>query len=106
MIEIGGDNGAKVVQGLNVYSNEMTEFGPYDSVVLVIGDRTYRKSSAALRTAWRLDGLWPLLAAFLIIPRPIRDWVYDWIGSRRYRLFGKRDVCWIPDPQLTERFLD
>ncbi len=76
------------------------------SVVLVIGDRTYRKSSAALRTARMLDGLWPLLAVFLIIPRPIRDWIYDWIGSRRYRFFGKRDVCWIPDPQLTERFLD
>ena len=76
------------------------------SVVLVIGHERYRKSSAALRTLWRLDGLWPLLAAFLIVPRPIRDWVYDWIGSRRYRFFGKRDVCWVPDPKLTELFLD
>ena len=76
------------------------------SVVLVIGDRIYRKSSAALRTARMLDGLWPLLAVLLIIPRPIRDWVYDWIGNRRYRMFGKRDVCWVPDPKLTELFLD
>ena len=80
--------------------------GRLGSVVLVLGDRTYRKSSAALRTLWHLDGLWPLLAVFLIVPRPIRDWVYDWIGSRRYRFFGKREVCWVPDPKLTELFLD
>ena len=80
--------------------------GRLGSVVLVIGDKTYRKSSAALHTLWRLDGLWPLLAAFLIVPRPIRDWVYDWIGTRRYRFFGKRDVCWVPDEKLTELFLD
>ena len=80
--------------------------GRLGSVVLVLGDRTYRKSSAALRTLWRLDGLWPLLAALLIVPRPIRDWAYDWIGSRRYRFFGKREVCWVPTPELAERFVD
>ena len=74
--------------------------------MLVLGDKTYRKSSAALRILWALDGLWPLLAVFLIIPRPIRDWVYDWIGSRRYRFFGKQDVCWVPRPELLELFLD
>jgi predicted DCC family thiol-disulfide oxidoreductase YuxK len=77
-----------------------------ESVVLVVGERTYRKSTAALLIARRLDGLWPLLAALLVIPRPLRDAVYDWIGKRRYRLFGKRDVCWQPQPELAERFLD
>jgi len=77
-----------------------------ESVVLVVGERTYRKSTAALLIARRLDGLWPLLAALLVIPRPLRDVVYGWIGRRRYRLFGKRDVCWQPQPELAERFLD
>jgi predicted DCC family thiol-disulfide oxidoreductase YuxK len=77
-----------------------------ESVVLVVGERTYRKSTAALLIARRLDGLWPLLAALLVIPRPLRDAVYGWIGRRRYRLFGKRDVCWQPQPELAERFLD
>jgi len=77
-----------------------------ESVVLVVGERTYRKSTAALLIARRLDGLWPLLSALLVIPRPLRDAVYDWIGKRRYRLFGKRDVCWKPRPELAERFLD
>lgn len=77
-----------------------------ESVVLVVGGRTYRKSTAALLIARRLDGLWPLLAAFLLVPRPLRDAVYGWIGKRRYRLFGKRDACWRPQPELAERFLD
>jgi predicted DCC family thiol-disulfide oxidoreductase YuxK len=77
-----------------------------ESVVLVVGERTYRKSTAALLIARRLDGLWPLLSALLVIPGPLRDAVYDWIGKRRYRLFGKRDVCWKPRPELAERFLD
>ena len=77
-----------------------------ESMVLVAGGKVYRKSTAALLIARRLDGLWPLLAAFLVIPKFLRDAVYDWIGGRRYRLFGKRDACWTPQPELAERFLD
>lgn len=77
-----------------------------ESMVLVTGGRLYRKSTAALLTVKRLDGLWPLLSVFIVIPRPLRDAVYDWIGNRRYRWFGKRDVCWRPTTDLAERFLD
>ncbi len=77
-----------------------------ETVVLVVGSRVYRKSTAALLTAWRLDGLWPLLAILLAVLRPLRDAIYDWIGRRRYRWFGKRDLCWLPEDPLAERFLD
>jgi predicted DCC family thiol-disulfide oxidoreductase YuxK len=77
-----------------------------ESVVLVEGGKTYRKSTAALRIARRLDGFWPLLSVFLVIPRFLRDAAYDWIGKRRYRMFGKRAVCWKPQPELADRFLD
>jgi predicted DCC family thiol-disulfide oxidoreductase YuxK len=77
-----------------------------ESMVLVEGDKTYRKSTAALLIARRLDGPWPLLWALLVIPRPLRDAVYDWIGRRRYRWFGKREACWRPQADLAERFLD
>jgi predicted DCC family thiol-disulfide oxidoreductase YuxK len=56
--------------------------------------------------ARRLDGLWPLLSVFFVIPRPLRDAVYDWIGRRRYRMFGRRDVCWTPQAEIADRFLD
>ena len=77
-----------------------------ESMVLVQDGKTYRKSTAALLIAKRLDGLWPALSVFLVVPRFLRDAVYDWIGRRRYRMFGKRDVCWTPRPELAERFLD
>lgn len=81
------------------------ERGSLESVVLVMGGRTYRKSTAALMIARRLDGLWPLLAVLLAIPRFLRDAAYDWIGTRRYRMFGKTGACWTPQPELAERFL-
>ncbi len=82
------------------------ERSPLDTMVLVMGGRTYRKSTAALLIARRLDGLWPLLAVFLAIPRFLRDAAYDWIGTRRYRMFGRTEACWKPQPGLAERFLD
>ncbi len=77
-----------------------------DSVILIDKDEAYRKSSAALRTAAQLRAPWPMLAAFLIVPPAIRHWVYDYIGHRRYRWFGKMETCWAPDAALAERFLD
>ncbi len=77
-----------------------------ESVVLVADGRIHRKSTAALLTARRLDGLWPLLVVFLAVPRPLRDALYDWIGNRRYRWFGRREVCWLPEADLSERFLE
>lgn len=77
-----------------------------ESMVLIVGDRVYRKSTAALLSAKRLDGLWPLLSILVVIPRPLRDAVYDWIGNRRYRMFGKREVCWKPQGDIADRFWD
>lgn len=76
-----------------------------DSVVLVEGDRWYKESDAALRIARSLPGAWKLLAAFRIVPRPLRDAVYRWIARNRYRWFGKAETCWLPTPELRGRFL-
>lgn len=78
---------------------------PGDSMILIADGRIYRRSDAALLTARRLDAPWSLLGAFLVVPRCLRDAVYDWVGRRRYRLFGKRDVCWIPHADVSDRFL-
>jgi predicted DCC family thiol-disulfide oxidoreductase YuxK len=75
------------------------------SVLLVEGDRVYERSTAALRVARRLAGAWPLLYAFVAVPRPIRDTVYDWIARNRYRWFGKGEACRIPTPELRARFV-
>jgi len=75
------------------------------SVVLVQEGRLYARSEAALRVARQLSGGWPLLYALIVVPRPIRDAVYNWIARNRYRWFGKKDACMIPSPDLKARFL-
>lgn len=76
-----------------------------DSVVLVEGDQAWRKSRAALRIARRMDAPWPLLWPLRIVPRPLADWTYDLVAKNRYRIFGKRDACMIPPPEVRARFL-
>jgi predicted DCC family thiol-disulfide oxidoreductase YuxK len=76
-----------------------------DSVVLVEDGCVYSRSTAALRIARRLSLPWPLLFALIVVPRPLRDMVYDLIARHRYAWFGKRDSCMMPTPELGARFL-
>lgn len=76
------------------------------SIILIEGDQYYERSDAALKIARKLSGGWPLLYAFKILPRFLRDGVYNLIGKNRYKLFGKRDACWLPTPELKSRFKD
>jgi predicted DCC family thiol-disulfide oxidoreductase YuxK len=89
-----------------LFSHQYT-FDELSSVLLIVDDTLYRKSRAALQIVRRLDGAWPLLYyAFFWVPKFIADPVYDYIGSRRYRWFGKKEECWIPDDKLRRRFID
>jgi predicted DCC family thiol-disulfide oxidoreductase YuxK len=75
------------------------------SVLLVEGDHVYERSTAALRVARHLSGAWPLLYAFIVVPRPLRDAVYRVVARNRYRWFGREDACRVPTPELRARFL-
>jgi len=90
-------------QGLQNYALQNNHLS---SMILLEPEKALTKSSAALTIAKYLDWPWPLLYGFIIVPRMIRDAVYDFIGKRRYQWFGKRDSCWIPPPAQRKRFLD
>lgn len=77
-----------------------------DTVVLIEGQRASIRSTAALRIARRLRRPWPLLFALVVIPRFVRDFFYSLIARARYRWFGRSSSCWLPTPELRERFLD
>ncbi len=77
-----------------------------DSVVLFFNGRAYTQSDAALQIARRLTGIWPVFYVLIVIPRPVRNAVYNWIAQNRYRWFGKKDQCMIPSPELKHRFLN
>ena len=75
------------------------------SIIVVEDGKVYQRSTAALHIARRLDGVWKLGWAFIIVPRFVRDAVYDFIAKRRYRWFGKQDACMVPTPELRARFV-
>ena len=75
-------------------------------MVLVEDGHVYFRSDAPLRVARRLAFPWPLAAVFLVVPRFIRDRIYDFIAAHRYRWFGKQDACLLPTPELRNRFLE
>ncbi len=79
---------------------------PIDSVILIEDGAAYTHSTAALRIVRRLGGIWSWLYAFIVVPRPIRDFFYKLFARYRYRFFGKKDQCMIPSPEVRARFLN
>lgn len=82
-----------------------TDLKMLSTILLLENGKLYNRSTAALRIARRLNGAWPLLYGFIIIPVPIRDWIYQQIANRRYRIWGKEESCMVPTPALKSKFL-
>jgi predicted DCC family thiol-disulfide oxidoreductase YuxK len=83
----------------------VTGDGDPDSLALVENGAVYTHSTGALRSARYLRWPWSWVAAFWIVPRPIRDAAYRWFARHRYAWFGKTDACRVPTPELRARFL-
>ena len=76
-----------------------------NTIILLENGKVYDRSTAALRIARKLSGLWPLLYGFMIIPRFIRDFFYQLISKNRYRIWGKQESCMVPSAALKSKFL-
>ncbi len=77
-----------------------------NTVVLIDKDNVYLRSDVPLEVMRQLGGGWQFFYIFKIVPRVIRDSVYNFIASNRYRWFGKEEACWLPSPEIRQRFLD
>ena len=75
------------------------------TVILLKNDQVFVKSDAAVEIAKDLDGLCRFLLVFKYIPKPTRDFVYAVISQNRYRWFGKKNECLLPDNNIKDRFL-
>lgn len=78
----------------------------YQTLLLVENHTLYIKSSAILRVVRQLPFPWPAACVGWLLPRFLRDWLYDRIARNRYRLFGKYDVCVRLTADHKGRFLD
>lgn len=76
-----------------------------NSIVYFQNGKIHTKSSAALRIGRKLAGPVKLVYVFIIFPPFIRDLIYDFIARNRYKWFGKKDTCRLPEPGIKERFL-
>jgi len=77
-----------------------------DSVILLENESLFYRSDAALRISRKLRFPLKMMGYFRFIPVFIRDPVYDLIARNRYRYFGKRESCFIPESGYSDRFLD
>jgi predicted DCC family thiol-disulfide oxidoreductase YuxK len=73
-----------------------------DTVVYISGGRYYLKSAAILQILRDIGRGWRLFYGLVVIPRFIRDFLYDLIARSRYRIFGKSDSCIIPTIDMRE----
>jgi len=77
-----------------------------NSIVYWKESGTLNRSTAVLTLLKDMGGPWSVLSVFLIVPRPVRDFVYDQVAKYRYRWFGKRETCRMPVPSEQSKFMD
>ncbi len=76
-----------------------------DSVVLIENEKAYTHSNAVLKIAQKLGGIYSAAYGLMIVPKFIRDFFYKTFAKYRYKLFGKKDVCMMPTPEIRRKFL-
>jgi predicted DCC family thiol-disulfide oxidoreductase YuxK len=76
------------------------------TIILLKDKNVFQRSDAALEIAKHLSGIWPVFYTLKIFPRFIRDAFYNLISRNRYKIFGKRESCMLPDPALKAKFIE
>jgi predicted DCC family thiol-disulfide oxidoreductase YuxK len=77
----------------------------YETNLVLIDGVAFTRLDSFVAVMSELGWPWRAAKALLLLPRPLRDWLYDRIARNRYALFGRKDSCDIPSPELRERFL-
>jgi len=96
-----GNHGRRLLQTHGLSADDPASF------LFVQNGTGYTDTQALIRVLSGLGRGWPLLAWIIrVVPGFIRDPMYRWVAKHRYRLFGQRTQCRMPDPAYAERFLD
>ena len=95
-----GHYGQEMLQKYQLPSSE------FNSFMLIEEGNLYTKSTGALRMLKHIGGFWSLAYVFIIVPKFIRDAVYNLVARNRYKWFGKKNECWLPRPEWKAKFLD
>ena len=77
----------------------------YETYILLEEGRAFFRSEAAIRIFEGLGGPWRLACVGRVLPLRARDGLYNFIARNRFRWFGKRQTCYLPDPSQADRFI-
>lgn len=77
----------------------------FETNLVVVDGIVYGKLEAFVKVAIQLGGVWRAAAVLRILPAPLRDWLYDAIAQNRYRLFGRRETCWLPRAGMADQVI-
>ena len=78
----------------------------YDTNLVLIEGKLFEKLHGFFEIVRRLGFPWVLLNGLRVLPDGLLDWLYNRIARNRYALFGRRDVCLVPEAEMKERFID
>lgn len=76
-----------------------------ESWLLIMDGRAYGSLDAMIRVGQTVGGVGHVLRVLRILPRGLQDWIYRRIARNRYAMFGRGDMCALPDAQLRKRLL-
>jgi predicted DCC family thiol-disulfide oxidoreductase YuxK len=96
---IQSDYGTRLAQAFNIDPRDP------DTNAVIHGGIAHFKSDGALTTLSLLPG-WCWARTLLLIPKPVRDAVYNLVARNRYRIFGKYDECFVPDAEMRARVME
>lgn len=91
--------------GISLYRRFGIDPNNPETFILVEGHRALRESDAVLAIYSGLGWPWRSLGVLKVIPRSLRNRVYRWIARNRYRIFGRRQTCWLPTADFADRLL-
>lgn len=94
-----GETGAALYRRFGIDPNDP------ETLIVVDGDTALRDSDAILAIWSGLGWPWRAFGGFRVVPPALRDPIYRWIARHRYRLFGRRETCWLPTPAQASRIL-
>lgn len=94
-------------QGLQLAAEHGLSQRDLDATYLFIDEgRGLVRSDAGLALLARMRAPWRFLSWLRVVPRPVRDRVYDVVARNRYRWFGRADRCFVPPHGMAHRFID
>jgi predicted DCC family thiol-disulfide oxidoreductase YuxK len=91
--------------GQGLYAHLGLPTDRYDTYLVLVGGHIHQRSDAIIAIARLLPWPWRIGSVLALVPRRLRDAIYDLVARNRYRLFGRRPACGLADPALSDRLL-